>query len=707
MAKPRIMLVGLSLLIGLISMNASAVLTHRYDFNADPNDSIGTDNGTLINNTSNAHYSGGQLILGNDGTQSSNSGSGDYVDLPNGMISANGNQATFEFWVTWGGPETTNWEEFMSFGTSRDGEDTSNNASSTTYIMFTPRANATDNPLRFGYRLGSTAEERTLNYSTTMPLNEEKHVVATWDGAAGVVTMYVDGQPVDSGAIHFDLSDTDVMEDNNNWLGRSQWPDVMFVGSYNEFRIYNHALGAKDVESNYDLGPEAMPAILVGPDDGVNINAVSTTLEWQPAPVLPGTLTNYDIYLAKEGDPLVKVSTVPVGTTTYPTGILDTNSTYNWRIDQVTINDPCTVTGTVWSFDTLQTLATLTGPEDTRVKPTENAEFTVAIDSDTTVTGWQWKMVADPDDIDLNAGAKYDVSTSQTETTLTVKNVDAADVGEYYCVVTNSAGDKASGTATLGLNLTVAHYVLENNPVLDPNVPDVSGSGNDGFAYGVPALVPGLVGSGAFDFDGADNVEIPVVVRDDFTMMAWVKTTQTISNTGSGWWTGGGIVNGEMPGGVDDFGMQLLGSKACVAVQNVQITSDTDINDGEWHHMAFTRDSTTGQIQVFVDGRMEAQATSITGTLTAPTNLQIGKQQTGAGYYIGLIDDVIIADYVMGPLEIADVVYTVTDEHVCTGDVEFDFTGPEGVPDCIVNLFDFAAFAQAWLNCNFYPECFQ
>ena len=36
-----------------------------------------------------------------------------------------------------------------------------------------------------------------------------------------------------------------------------------------------------------------------------------------------------------------------------------------------------------------------------------------------------------------------------------------------------------------------------------------------------------------------------------------------------------------------------------------------------------------------------------------------------------------------------------------------DFTGPAGVPDCVVNIFDFAQFAQAWLYCTqpYEPGC--
>ena len=32
---------------------------------------------------------------------------------------------------------------------------------------------------------------------------------------------------------------------------------------------------------------------------------------------------------------------------------------------------------------------------------------------------------------------------------------------------------------------------------------------------------------------------------------------------------------------------------------------------------------------------------------------------------------------------------------------EYDFTGPEGVKDCIVNFYDFALFSENWLECTF------
>jgi hypothetical protein len=42
---------------------------------------------------------------------------------------------------------------------------------------------------------------------------------------------------------------------NNNWLGRSQWPDPLFDGHFDEFRIYDHALTAQEVSDNFAEGP--------------------------------------------------------------------------------------------------------------------------------------------------------------------------------------------------------------------------------------------------------------------------------------------------------------------------------------------------------------------------------------------------------------------------------------------------------------------
>ena len=47
------------------------------------------------------------------------------------------------------------------------------------------------------------------------------------------------------------------MVDDNNWLGRSQWNDPVFVGKFNEFRIYDVALTEAEIAESNAEGPDA------------------------------------------------------------------------------------------------------------------------------------------------------------------------------------------------------------------------------------------------------------------------------------------------------------------------------------------------------------------------------------------------------------------------------------------------------------------
>jgi hypothetical protein len=238
-------------------------LVHRYSFDAesaaDPNvaDSVGGANGTLVIRTPslNTRYENGMLILGNNGSQTSNSGTGDYVDLPNGMISALGNLATFELWVGWRGNVNQSWQRIFDFGTSNAGEDSSGGAANSYYVMMCPRSG--DNTYRVGYRHGPTAAERTINMARgPLPAdNEMVHLAVVWDGASGTIKLFYNGKSVSQGALHFALSD---MPDNNNWLGRAQWNDAMFAGRYDEFRIYDVPLDDAAILAHYQAGPDVI-----------------------------------------------------------------------------------------------------------------------------------------------------------------------------------------------------------------------------------------------------------------------------------------------------------------------------------------------------------------------------------------------------------------------------------------------------------------
>jgi hypothetical protein len=156
----------------------------------------------------------------------------------------------------------------------------------------------------------------------------------------------------------------------------------------------------------------------------------------------------------------------------------------------------------------------------------------------------------------------------------------------------------------------------------------------------------------ALTFDAAKSsyVRMARPVSDDFTIELWVKTSMAgPTSTTPQWWQGAGLLDGEVAGAANDFGLSLLNGKAAFGVGNPDVTilSTTSINDGQWHHIAATRQRSSGLLLLYVDGVQEASSAGTTtnvNSLTGPANLRLGGIQTGtpapAAYFTGQLDEV-------------------------------------------------------------------
>jgi hypothetical protein len=133
--------------------------------------------------------------------------------------------------------------------------------------------------------------------------------------------------------------------------------------------------------------------------------------------------------------------------------------------------------------------------------------------------------------------------------------------------------------------------------------------------------------------------------------------TLSVANLSGQWWQGEGLVDGEVAGGADDFGVSLLGNAAAFGVgnQDTTITSATAINNGQWHHVAATRSAYTGQMQLYVDGVLQASAIGPFGPKIAPPSLTLGSIQSGGGYFAGTLGDVQIFNRVLSAPEVTAV----------------------------------------------------
>lgn len=220
------------------------------------------------------------------------------------------------------------------------------------------------------------------------------------------------------------------------------------------------------------------------------------------------------------------------------------------------------------------------------------------------------------------------------------------------------------------------------------SVYDTSGNENSGSMNGTMTesdWVPGKFGS-ALDFDGSDDyVSIPDddtldVGTGGMTISAWVKTTQSVGTTTS-------FIDKKIGGSsTAGYNLQLSNTdKLLFRIANgssqSSVLSTTDINDGEWHHVAgrLVRSGGGDTIMAYVDGKKEAEVSVTAGwDLDSIYQIEIGRITTTSSFsYEGIVDNVLLYDYTRTPEQIAwdynkgkPIAHYKFDE--CTGSTVFD-----------------------------------
>jgi hypothetical protein len=216
------------------------VLKHRYSFEDAPGslaatDAVGSANATVFGNT--IFDGAGQMVF--DGSTDT------YAQFPSPFISVLSN-CTFEVWVT---PTTAgSWQRIFDFGID-DGAGNGLN-----YMFLSSRGAP---GMRFTVNAGA-GESPILNAPTPLFIGQQAYVAGVYNVSAGIATLYQDGVAVASGPITSPLS---AIQDVRNWLGRSQYAaDTLFIGSYNEFRVYEGSLTPGEVAASFANGPNTLPA---------------------------------------------------------------------------------------------------------------------------------------------------------------------------------------------------------------------------------------------------------------------------------------------------------------------------------------------------------------------------------------------------------------------------------------------------------------
>lgn len=211
------------------SPNAGQVTYLKFDETSGTRaiDSWGGNHGTLAAAaTRNAGQYGTALKL--DGTTTS------YATLPAGVVSAL-NDFTISAWVRMDALST--WMRVFDFGSG-----------TTQYMFLTVQAGVSSGKsiIRYGTKNGSAAEQN-LSYNYTFPLNTWTHLAVT--RAGNTTTIYINGTSVAS-STNITIKPSALGNTTLNYLGKSQFPDPIFNGSIDNFKIYGRALNSSEIASD-------------------------------------------------------------------------------------------------------------------------------------------------------------------------------------------------------------------------------------------------------------------------------------------------------------------------------------------------------------------------------------------------------------------------------------------------------------------------
>jgi hypothetical protein len=236
-----------------------------------------------------------------------------------------------------------------------------------------------------------------------------------------------------------------------------------------------------------------------------------------------------------------------------------------------------------------------------------------------------------------SGGSNYQWSTGAATASIQVSS------GGSYTVANTSNGCMSDQTILLGMVNDTAQAVI-------------LASGATTFCSGNQVKLTATLAGQALQLNGnSQNAIIAQPVSGNFTIEYWMKTTQT-GPSGNQWWNGTGIVDGKAAGTANDFGTALVNSRLAFGVGNPDVTifSTSNVNDGNWHHIAATRDGSTGSLKLYIDGSLQSSATANTASLTASAQLAIGSLLTGGNNFNGEIDELRIWNTVRSASQIVN-----------------------------------------------------
>jgi len=267
------------------------------------------------------------------------------------------------------------------------------------------------------------------------------------------------------------------------------------------------------------------------------------------------------------------------------------------------------------------------------------------------------------------SGSGYSLVTNTAGTNFTVTKLVNGTTYYFVATAVGTVSESANSVEAKAMPGSYLGWAMAANPVAYWPLGDVSGTvateliqGSNGVYGGTYILTTGgAVGDGFGNphrivfLNGTTGYgQVPRLIgQTNFSIAFWVRTATTGGTPN--WYNGKGLVDGEVSGAQNDFGVALVGTKVGFGIGNpdTTLTSVKAITDNSWHQVVATRDAGSGALKLYIDGALDSSATGPTGPRTTPSTLRLGSLQTGANFLAGSLSDLAMYQTVLSSNQIA------------------------------------------------------